>query len=130
MLDMIVSVPIGPPATPVRIVIRPDSSRARKASRTVCRLTPNWFPSSVSEGSLSPGFQYPLRIESLIVAATSSNALFDFLIGLKDLPLTIIGYLFAVVIGASGDCVMAVLLFFFMLTVILISVWEVFGHFS
>src|SRR5271157_2260736 len=78
-----VSTTRGPPTPPFCMLMKPESSSRRKASRMVCRPTPNWLASSVSDGSLSPGFRMPLKMRRLISPEISSKALFG-LMGRKS----------------------------------------------
>ncbi len=49
---------------------KPSDCKARRASRTTGRLTPNWAASSISLGSASPERKRPLMICSLSVWTT------------------------------------------------------------
>ena len=62
-----------PPPPPFWMVMKPESSRIRNASRTDCRPTLNCCASSVSGGSLSPGLKTPSKMSFLILLETSSN---------------------------------------------------------
>ena len=62
-----------PPATPGILRIRPAATSDPRASRTVGRLTPNCWASSVSGGSLSPWENSPRRMASRIWCSTCAR---------------------------------------------------------
>ena len=58
---------------PLRTSSRPFALSARTASRMTVRETPNWFPSSRSGGSASPGLSCPEAIISRMASVTLSD---------------------------------------------------------
>ena len=64
----------APPRAPTRTSSRPIASSARRASRTVTRLTPNCSASSRSGGRRLPCSSFPVTIACLIWSAIDDEA--------------------------------------------------------